>query len=82
MTRKRHFDHTAAEHNVDTVMRWGYYVVEFSPHHVRIQDVVDFWPGTVKWRCAKGYKFDRDGVGLVDLKAYLTEYFPLEEMAE
>lgn len=68
---------TPQERRVDLVMRWGYYVVEFSPYHFRIQDAVDFWPSTEKWHCARGYKFESKGKGMDSLKAYLSENFPL-----
>ena len=66
---------------VDLVLRWGYYVVEFNGgYHVRIQDAVDFWPSTGKWRAWRG--FDGTGQGLDSLNWYLRKHHPLKDDAE
>ena len=72
-------DMEAAAERVDKVMQWGYYTMEFSPYHIRIQDAVDYWPTSGKWRAPKGYNFDREGLGLPALKKYLNEYHPLSD---
>jgi len=77
MSRKRRFNPDLAEKRIDTVLRMGYYVIEFSPYHCRIQDAVDFWPGNAKWRCAPGYRDDRTGNGMESLEAYMRENFPI-----
>ena len=74
-------DPREAARRVDKVMRWGYYVIEFSPYHVRIQDAVDFWPTSGKWRDARGYKFEREGYGLATLNQYLRRRYPILEDA-
>ncbi len=78
MTRRKRHDPKAIERSIDAVMRQGYYVVEFSPYHFRIQDTVDFWPSTARWLDGKGYKPERKGVGLNDLIAYLKENYPID----
>ena len=79
--RTRQFveDRGYAEQYVADVMSWGYYVHDFSPYHVRIQDAVDFWPTRIKWFHPKGYKFDNHGVGMASLRNYLSTYFPTKE---
>ena len=63
---------------VDQIMRLGYYTVQYSEHHFRIQDAVDFWPSTEKWFDRKGYKYESKGRGVDELIAYLKTHYPLD----
>lgn len=83
MRRRHHFDPKEADRRVDMVLRLGYYVVAFSLYHVRIQDAVDLWPGSMKWFDLKGPGgvAARQGVGFDSLKARLLECYPLKEAA-
>jgi hypothetical protein len=39
-----------------------------SPYHVRIDDKIDFWPSTNKWRVLKSGKM---GTGILNVEKYL-----------
>ena len=66
------------EAQIDHIMRFGYYVMQYSEHHYRVQDAVDFWPSTGKWVDRKGYPDEAKGVGFDALIERLTKNYPLE----
>ena len=76
MSRHRPPDMEAAARRVDRIMQWGYFVMEYSPYHIKIQDAVDYWPTSSRWRDPMGFKDERSGKGMESLRAYLRENYP------
>jgi hypothetical protein len=65
---------------IERILQLGYYVVEYSSFHYRIQDAVDFWPTTGSWfdRKGEGSRRSRQGHGSRALFAYLKEHYPID----
>ena len=77
--KRRHRRPTAPADPLDQIMRLGYYVVQFSAYHCRIQDAVDFWPTTERWHDATWYRGEQRGRGMKALLVHLTKNHPLDE---
>ena len=51
-------------------MKLGYFTMQFTEHHYRIQDRVDYWPSREKWF---DLRTGRKGQGLQRLIRYLLD---------